>query len=67
VDSVDFSVEAEVEKAWARKFEALNTQHQADAAASDAQLKALQKQLQRYVDSRSLRVGVYRRYTYHGM
>jgi Skp family chaperone for outer membrane proteins len=41
-----------MEKARAKKLEDLNTQHQADLAARDAQLKALQEQLQRYVDSK---------------
>jgi hypothetical protein len=50
------SAEAEMEKAWAKKLEDLNTQHQADLAAKDAQLKALQEQLQRYVHSRNLEV-----------
>jgi Skp family chaperone for outer membrane proteins len=47
------SAEVEMEKAWAKKLEDLNTQHQADLAARDAQLKALQEQLQRYVGLRS--------------
>lgn len=43
------SAEVEMEKARAKKLEDLNTQHQADLATRDAQLKALQEQLQRYV------------------
>jgi hypothetical protein len=47
------SAEAEMEKARVKKLEDLNTRHQADLAAKDAQLKALQEQLQRYVGLRS--------------
>lgn len=59
----DISVEAEMEKAWTIKLNDLHTQHQADLAARDAELKALQEQLQRYVDSRSRVQGIIGTYT----